>query len=387
MILVWCLANYPLFNIYVQHNPFGTSMMAFGLAYLLVRRGGFWPLLPALLLCLVAYATNFALMLLSAPLVFFMLLLQPAERRALLVFSVLNVLAIGAAYFHAQAFGEHATSFAIAPTLEGVLAAFARVAEYILPVAAAAALAISAVCHRLAARRGDGLPGIPLPYGRYALSMLVLTAVLITVVLGTTAWLKMNAYNIRYFIPALTLLATAGAMAISAALLRILSGVLQRQYAALLFLALSMAALLAGLDGFGPGYSEVIAPRWRASAKAVAQVAIRDDARLIIGDFWDVWPVVYEVHRERGSAGSRAHPIFGGAHRGHPMSPAIVKAMLGREQAALCLMPTAQACVDHARTFAQIPADVKITILQQQPMVIDGQPWIEMQLQFSRGVP
>jgi hypothetical protein len=386
VILVWCLSNYPLFNIYVQHNPFGTSMVAFGLAHLLVRRSGFWPLLPSLLLCLVAYATNFALMLLSAPLVFFMLLLRPAERRVLLTFSVLNVLAIGAAYFHAQAFGEHATSFIIAPTLEGILAAFASVAGSMLPIAAAVVLAISAICHSLLA--GQGQRSRTVPYGRFALSMLVLTAALITAVLGTTGWLKMNGYNIRYFTPVLTLLATAGAMAMTAGALHYFPRGLQRRYAAPLFMAISLGALLVGLDQFGPGYSELIAPPWRAPAKAVAKVAIRDDARLIIGDFWDVWPVVYEVHRERGSAGIRENPIFGGAYRGHPMSPAIVKAMQGPQpHVALCLMPTARACIDHARTFTQIPADVQIDILRQQPIQIAGQQWIEMELRFAHVVP
>lgn len=372
-ILVLCLNSYGLFNLYVQHNPFGTSLVLFGVAFLLLSARGWWrwPLgLLCFLACFLAYATNFALLLFSLPFLFFLLILRPQQRRELGIFAAMNALAIGMAFAHSRMFGERSTNFSAAPSLDAVLSAGMTVAQNVAFVPLLLIFLVTVYCLRQ----------VRLPCKR-ELAALALTACMIVVALANTAWVQSNAFNIRYFLTALILLATATGLVVSTFLLQL--GLLSRHVCALMLLC--GGVLLAGLHGFDRNYSELIHSRWRAPAKAVTAVALRDQASLIIGDFWDVWPVVYEVHRQRSTAHNQVKPVFGATFRGHPMSGALIAATVDKgPQTALCLMATAAACVDQARTFAQIPADIRITIERQEALQIDAQAWLKLRLALTR---
>ncbi len=373
VILVLCLSSYSLFNLYVQHNPFGTSLVLFGVAFLLLSAQG-WQrcvlVLMCFLVCFLAYATNFALLLFSLPFLFFLLILRPQQRRELRVFATINALAIVMAFTHSRLFGERSTNFSAAPSLDAVLSAGMAVAQNIAPMALLLILLATGYCLRhvrLTCKR--------------ELAALALTACLMVVALANTAWVQSNAFNIRYFLTALILPATAAGLIVGAFLLQ--RGLTPRRLCALILLC--GGVLLAGLHGFDRNYSELIHPRWRAPAKAVAAVALRDDASLIIGDFWDVWPVVYEVHRHRSALQNQAKPVFGATFRGHPMAATIIAATVDKgPQTTLCLMATAIECVDQARTFTQIPADIKITIEHQETLQIGAQAWLKLRLALTR---
>ncbi|MGV8900573.1 MAG: hypothetical protein ACOH2B_15240 [Burkholderiaceae bacterium] len=371
VILVLCLNSYSLFNLYVQHNPFGTSLVLFGVAFLLLsvhdwRR---WPLgLLCFLVCFLAYATNFALLLFSLPFLFFLHILRPQQRRELCVFAAINALAIGTAFTHSRIFGERSTNFSAAPSLDAVLSAAITVSENVAFVPLLLIFLVAVYCLR----------HVRMSYKR-ELVALALTACMIVVALANSAWVQSNAFNVRYFLTALILMATATSLIVSTFLLQ--HRLMSRRLCALMLLC--GGVLLAGLHGFNRNYSELIHSRWRASAKAAAAVALRDHASLIIGDFWDVWPVVYEVHRQRSN--NQPEPVFGATFRGHPMLGAVIIATVGKStQTALCLMPTAVKCVNQARTFAQIPADIKITIKQQETLQINDQAWLKLSLTLAR---
>lgn len=368
-ILVLCLSPYGLFSLYAQHNPAGTSLVLFGLAFLLLSAPRRWRLALVLLLCFLAYAVNIALLIFSVPLLFFLLLLRPRQSRELIAFSTINLLAIGLAFAHSRMFGERSTVFSGTPSLDSTLSAYMVLAQNIAPASALLILLIT----------WYGLRHARLT-GKLELAALTLTAGMMVVVLANTTWVQSSGFNLRYFITALILLATVPSLIVSSFLLQL--KLKPRHLSALMLLC--GGALLAGLHGFDRNYSELIHPRWRAPAKAVAALAVRDHARLIIGDFWDVWPVVYEVHRQRSAEENRADPVFGGTFRSHPMLARILATTLDKgPQTALCLMGTAPACVDQFRTFAAIPADIRMTVAQQETVGIGHQNWLKLSLRLD----
>lgn len=368
-ILVLCLGPYGLFSLYAQHNPAGTSLVLFGLAWPLLPARRRWRLALVLLLCFLAYAVNIALLIFSVPLLFFLLLLRPQQRNELIAFSTINLLAIGLAFAHSRIFGERSTVFSATPSLDGTLSAYLVLAQSIAPLCALLILLITWYCLRHARLTG-----------KLELAALTLTAAMMVVVLANTTWVQNSEFNLRYFMTALILLATVASVIVSSFLLQL--ELKLRHLSALMLLC--AGALLAGLHGFDRNYSELIQPHWRTPAKAVAALAVRDHAGLIIGDFWDVWPVVYEVHRQPSAAQNRAEPIFGATFRSHPMLPNILATTLDKgPQTALCLMRTASACVDQLRTFVQIPTGIKITVTQQETVQIGSQNWLRLRLRLD----
>lgn len=368
-ILVLCLSPYGLFSLYAQHNPVGTSLMLFGLAWLALPTSRRWHLALVLLLCFLAYAVNIALLIYALPWLLFLLLLRPRQNRELITFSAINLLAMGLAFAHSRMFGERSTDFSVTPSLDATLSAYMVLAQNIAPLSALLILLITWYCLRQAR-----------PTCKLELAALTLTAGMMVAVLANTTWVQTSEFNLRYFMTALILLATVASLIVSSFLLQLK---LKRRHLSILML-LCTGALLVGLHGFDRNYSELINPRWRASAKAVAALAVRDQARLIIGDFWDVWPVVFEVERRRSAKQNRAEPIFGATFRSHPMLARILATTVDKgPQTALCLMETASACVNQLRTFANIPADIRMTVEQQESLQGGPRGWLKLRLRFD----
>ena len=108
IILIVSMSQYAQFNVYVQHNTFGISLVLFAISYLV-----FWSTLPVLasgvlvlLICSLAYGTNYALLMYSIPAIVGFGMLRYREWRRFVGFLAINCVAVLIAKFHAQEIGR-----------------------------------------------------------------------------------------------------------------------------------------------------------------------------------------------------------------------------------------------------------------------------------------
>lgn len=378
-ILIACLPFYGWFNLYVQHNPFGTSLVLFALAYLLMSHASASKLVVAGVLCLLAYATNLALLVFTGPFLFLMMLVRKEERLRIFCFGLLNGAAIIGAFVHSKRMKLHATEFGIAPSLDGLVQT-ARILYGLLntPVFLAL-LALSLFC----------LASLPLVRERkralmLTLSVPLLSAAIMAVVLSIAVWVRINGFNVRYFLTAEIAVATVMAYVIASRLQATSLG--DKRIGAMI--ALIYAVLVFGpMGGFSSTYQELVSEDRRVQTKAAGKLAVQERSTLIIGDFWDVWPVVYETQRLRYGA-ERPLPIYGAAQRGSILAREFRALAAGGEpQHALCFFASVDPCVSEARAWLQIPADTRLEIDAVQTLTAADKALLNITFRMFPGSP
>lgn len=370
LVLVLALHPYALFNLYVHHNPFGTSLVLFGIAYLSYSAGGPWRLALALLLCVLAYAVNLALLLLALPLLTMLLILRRGERAGFAGFFACNLVAIALAFVHSQMFGESNTKFDGTVSGDAIFAALKVISLYLSPAVLLTVLLLTVAClwrTRLS---------------RIGLAALALSALVMAAALSNSVWVQGNLYNIRYFLTTLLVLCGAAGLIIASRLMEFVHGT--KVLATLLIVA--GVATLAGLHGFNRDYAELIDLQWRVAAKEVAAEAVKADTRLVIGEFWEVWPIVYETQRRRGAIRDRMPTVFGASFRGHGINEKVLASTVGKgPQTALCMFNTVEECIFQLRGSIRIPhTTTKIDVLAQEPIVIGKRQWLRLRLRFEK---
>jgi hypothetical protein len=359
-LLALALSPYGAFNMWVQHNPCGTSLVLFALAVGLFQAHGAWRRGMAAGALFLAYAVNLALVTWSIPFLAVGFVFRIRERRWLCAFAAANVIALVAAWAHGHWLGEQATTFALHPSFDAMLAGYhSLAAELDLRLMGGLWLvAFAATCIR-PSREGV---------------MAVVVAIGMVVAVGALScldWLQNNVYNIRYFLTFITVFVSCCIYAIA----RVLpASALDLRVQSMAALILGLIMFFIGLHGLSAAPFELMATRWREPAKAEARLAIDHRAELIVGDFWDVWPVVMNARSELHDAGRADLPMYGAAFRGHVLRKKLNRlfASSPRGVQALCLQATIEDCAKTASVFGQLNRAVVADASTVHPVQVAG---------------
>ncbi len=328
IIIISSLSQYAQFNYYVQHNTFGTSLVLFAIAYALTF-SRFPKILIAvlvLLICSIAYATNYALLTYSLPAITLLGMLRKPERKRFILFLLLNLVAILIARYHSQIFGTASTKYGLLISLEGMIDS-ARVIylnthlRYLLLFSA-----ITVLCYRMS------------PEKKFLeLSAIFCVGAGLVILLANTLWLQMNAYSIRYFLTSELIIASVMAFIITRSLM---TG--KYKYPLIISVIGLLHCIFFSLGGFTSSYKELVGEPWREDSLAVAKLASDEGVQVITGGFWDVWPAVYETKKLQ-----RIRPVFGAAFRGSVLKHDFLAATKGKgEMTALCFFNTVELCTN-----------------------------------------
>ena len=362
-LLVLTLGSSAVFNLYVVHNPFGTSLVLFVLSLVLSRSGQrqiVWQL-AALAIGFLAYATNIALLVIALPLIATAFCFALLPRPQLLRFFIINLLCIALAYLHSRLYGMGATPAGSSVSWQSIHSGYAAVASNI-SYGGWGIVAITAISCGVYSSKRDWLVSVLIVFGCVALIG----------VLSCSVWVQLNGYDIRYFL----IFLLVGMACFSYLLCRAASRVVLDQRFAFGSLAIVLAVTwFVGLHGLSRSYTELVSPPFRGFASDVAATAIDNRAQLLIGDYWQVWPIVFEAHIQNNNRSDQL-PVYGAAWRGDVLRKRILRlSWRKRGIQALCLLDSVDAC---SRTGAEalhtamsvIPGSVRAVTVASKRMLL-----------------
>lgn len=337
-VLALTLSTEALFNLYIQHNPFGTSLVLLASAYAVLARGTRANSLRCALagvILFLAYATNFALFVLSLPFLMVVLCLSDENRKSLFGFIILNVVAVVLAYGHAKYFGDADTQFGLSPSMRAVRAGYHAVKLEISWTWVATFVLISV---------GSGF-AMRIP-NRWTATLLVGGCLALIGILSCASWAQINAYNIRYYLIFLIGI-VAGSGYLLTTCVRQAVPFAEKHYAGVIW-TLLLTAFIGGLHGLSATPNTLIAPTWRQPSEAVARIAEQENVRFIVGGFWDVWPAVFDANAKLQVDG-KPPTVYGGAQRSHVLRKILWN--ISKSQGSLrtlCFLDSTEACVEAA---------------------------------------
>lgn len=361
-VMALALSPYGAFNMWVQHNPCGTSLVLFALAVWFAQAGGVWRGGIGFLVLFLAYAVNIALVLWSLPFLALGIVFGIRDRRWLLGFVAANVGALALAWMHGHWFGESATRFAVHPSLDAILAGYRSLSA------------------EVDIRIMLGLFAIALAAGIYRRSrettMALCVAMGMVVAVGAIScldWLQTNVFNIRYFLTFITVFVSCCVYVVLKALP---DRVLRPAPQAALATVLGAVMFFVGMGGLSATPLALMDARWRAPAETAAQVAIDAHASLIVGDFWDVWPAVMDARSDLRDQGRFDEPLYGAAFRGHVLRKKM-NGLFDRHPEgvlALCLEAVVSECGPVATANAQLSPAVVADGASSRKVSVGGKP-------------
>lgn len=370
-VLALTLSNEALFNLYIQHNPFGTSLVLLASAYAVLARGtrtNGWRWALAAVLLFLAYTTNFALFVISVPFLVVVLCLADENRKSLLVFIVLNVVIVLPAYEHAKYFGDADTQLGVSLSLQAVRAGYRAVEAQIGWAWIAAFVFISA---------GSAF-AMRIP-NRWSATLLIAGCLALIGVLSCASWAQINVYNIRYYLTFLIGIVAGGAYLLIGCV-RKAAPFAEKYYAGMVW-ALLLTAFMGGLHGMSATPGALVGSTWRQPSETVAGIAERENVQLIVGGFWDVWPAVFDANAKRQADGKPA-TVYGGAQRGHVLRKTLWK--ISKSQGSLrtlCFLDSAEACVEAASMG--IKAFMLAVPHTERVVDAEGRPLLFLELRFA----
>lgn len=347
LVLGLALSQTAKLNLYVFENPFGTSLALLALSLYLFRRGPQRPLFWVLagLVSFIAYATNIALLIIAFPVIITALLLKPPQRPLLLRFFLLQVIALSLAYWHSRVFGIGRTSLAPAnPSFSLILEGFAHVSA---DVAWGPLLTFAGLSVYLAFKAR-------IENTSFAL-LLIFGSFLLTAALSLSKWLQMNDYNIRYFLPIVILFTSSACYLFASSLYTKIRNSAIEKSSALCIVAAEFFLLL---GGFSHRPFAVMPPDWQKTSLSIANAAHDHHARALIGNYWTVWPAVYEYYAAYGKSETN-RSLYGVTLRSMVLRQKIKKAQTdSRGIVALCLLDEIEACTQNASSMLSLSISV-----------------------------
>lgn len=376
LLLSFASANV-LKQVFVATSPYGISLACAGFGLLALERRRLTWLGAAL--SVIAYVIDFGLVTLALPLIGLLALLFPTPRRArILMWHILGA-AVGfvlpkvlVPYFHSDL------------SLRASGAAIRHYAWVIwqntrggYPFAVILPLIALAIYLRIARRRGAALLS---PF-----AAMLGVAVLNFLIIASSRWLAMNAFAIRYVVPALLMLISLG----GASLWWLVKFVRFPRNAS--FTAASALLLVIAFARWYPARadnSDIINAKREPLAKAVATAAVSHDLDGIAASgrssgYWDVWPAVFLAEQYRYDTGWHGPHIFGIADRGSVMSREFNARLASSGRLRI-------ACVDlnPADCAALITREMRTPILTAEetstPETAPGGHWIDFVMIYVR---
>ncbi|MBE1159173.1 hypothetical protein [Dyella acidiphila] len=359
-----------LFNLYVECNPFGTSMTLLALALFTLRRGEGrigW-LLLSVLIGTVAYATNIALLAMSLPLIGLSWVTGTLPRKQAFTFLLINIASIVLAYLHSKHFGSGLTPInELAISWEAIKAGYQSVAANV-STAALLVLSVCAMAWGIYAKA---------PH-RYAIVLLVLGSAALVGVLSCSIWPQINTYHIRYYIVFLIAIVAADSYLIVHGLLS-----LRKLPIPVLPVAAGLLCveIFIGLHGFSSNYSKLVDNMWLPRSQAVAQTAHAQHAQLIIGDYWEAWPAAFEANALFPQWKNRYAQTYGASWRAAILSARIQRIAGQHGIRALCMKNDLAFC----QSMTTMAMHVQATIVPGtvQDITVAGVPMLLMNVTLA----
>ncbi len=370
IVLTNCLlgliaSQYAIFNLYVEENPYGTSLVLFAVSFFLFRRNEtsvYW-MLSALLVGVIAYATNMGLVVITFPLIFLAVVNGLLPRERLIRFFILNILCVLIAYAHSRYFGESETPLSrVNFSLLAIRSGYSAVASNV-PLLVLVPLALISVFFGFMKR----VPNL------WSALLLMAGCGLFIGLLSLSFWVALNEFNIRYYLTfVIAIVSCISYLFASAFYKTVCAGVMTTP--SIVFMLL--LEVFFGLHGFSHNYSELVGEPWRDRSLAIANEVVANDVKLVVGDYWDVWPAVYEALRIGSDDGNYAHQIYGATTRGHVLRRKIQRvADKAGAVRAICFLVNPSDCVRMAQTslhlsMSLIPGSVKEIAVADKHMLI-----------------
>ncbi|HEY4093130.1 MAG TPA: hypothetical protein VGN46_16580 [Luteibacter sp.] len=338
-IMTLALSAYGAFNLFVQHNPFATSLVLTWFAWRLFQRGGIAAQIVVVPLMAIAYAVNLALFAVTVPLMGLIFVLGSHPRLKVLAFGLLNVVALYIAVRHAAIYGDmHGTSFGLSVSVDAMRSGYTSVAN-----AVAWPWVLTACLIMLAVGTWRGVPRTLTALG------IVFGFVLMIGVLSCASWAQDNGFNIRYYLVFVLAVVSASVYMLFAAEEHSpLPSIVAPAACGLLLIV----GFFAGLGGISSTPHAMLQPPWRNESPPIAALAIQERTPLIVGSFWDAWSAVYEVNIRA----DKPFVAYGGAMRGRDLRDRVA-AMASPDGTirALCFLDTPQACAGQASNGLKTP--------------------------------
>jgi hypothetical protein len=325
LALVFVSMQGVLAPIWLEHTPYGTSVFFFSCSLALHRINQYtrlsdFILTVVTLICLIcSFFINSSLIIFAFPLWFGYVFLYPNKRNWW--FLLLLMLAFGVCTLHsALTPGDNYFKWHISWNNFVIVASglFFDL-SWKLYVAQLCIICVS-ICVLQCVRNKGKNDALISPIVAKSLVMLISVAVyLITVT--NLEWTRINDFSSRYFllmfaiIPALCVVLTVEALealipklsmqvrlAVTGAAVIVFGGVLLRQ-----------------IDSLNWGCPDVERPR-RENIRILSQLADRYGASFIAGDYWTVWPAVFDTLKYRQASGEQQPIVFGLSGRGEVLS-------------------------------------------------------------------
>lgn len=356
-----------LFNLYVEHNPFGTSLVLLCLALVTLRRGETsvpW-ILATLVIGFFAYTTNLALLTISFPLIAVTFCTRTLPRRQLFIFFLINAAAVGLAIWHSKHHGRGTTD------LNTLHISHEAIAKGYLVVAAEIwwkSLLVVSVFAILCGMKAK-VPHV------MSLLLLMAGALALIGVISCALWVQLNSFHIRYYLTAVIALVSCASYFLVASGFRFLQG--PREYLGAI-IALLAIEFVFGLQGIAPDYAELVDPGWRPHARAIAQAVVSNKVQLVIGDFWYAWPSVFDA-----IALSSDRDIYGATDRSYVLAGR-VRRLDQKVQGirTLCLYDSVVTCMEKASNGLEISVGSAPGSTAEK-ITVDGKPMLLLKLTTS----
>ena len=176
-------------------------------------------------------------------------------------------------------------------------------------------------------------------------------------IVSVSSWVIANKSDPRYLLPSCILAASVCGSAFVH---------LAKRYCAQdgVVLLMSFCFLLVAIARPAPSSpAGIIEPAKRPLVDAVASLAVARSLDGIEGDYWDVWPSVFEAEQMRHDAGSPVGRIFGLTYRGEAREQAFAARLLERGRLdILCIDPSPGHCNALTLVTMRPPAtEMKVT--------------------------
>lgn len=336
---------------FIEASPYGASFALAGLALLAFQRARgrvAWRVAGVLLTC-AAYLMNVSLALFAGPLLAGHFLLFRSALAA--EFAAASVVALGVTWAGmALAAPEVPTLSGFGETTVGLVYFAERMLDK--PGRFLIAMLLLSVALLLArAWRRDS--GVRAAFGHGAL--LLVTAVTSFVALGLSSWVVVNYMHPRYLVPEYFLFAAMGGLSVVALAGRTRGG--RATVLALCAVLLVVAARRSPPSS--PAPHDIMDPAWRTLADTVAGAALERGSDAIAGDYWQVWPAVFQAEQLASALGQAPGRVFGLGYRSEARRTAFIARLLGAGRVRIaCIAMEPVACSTMVTRVMTLPKTV-----------------------------
>ncbi len=344
-------------------NPYGLSALLLLLGLGLHGRGWRGPRAVFCAACLgalasftLAFFVNLSAGVWMLPIYFLLACAQ--DRRRNLGVALLLLFAFVAATLHSRMLGPGYSSFEFAWT--HYLSVFDQSEQLVWSrwVLVAKLLAVPALLvPRVALGWYRGEPIADTEGGRFAIRVACVFAgcLVFFLVVVHAEWLRVNLFSFRYFmLPAAIIdcLLVAQLVELLLAFGPSRPRWLPAPSTGVLAASLAVACVYAAT---GPPRTDCAFLKQHAAAGIFARQAVQSDARLVIGDYWIVWPTVFQLVRELDAHRAfRSSEAFGITYRGDVMAEQVfARIASGPGQRALCIENDLAGCRARMAHFAR----------------------------------